>query len=64
MKEAIEIAGISMEQPVYHAKLKDLREDMMKEMLYIIHNKDASPFHLIGHLYLFMDYLDLVPPPS
>ena len=57
VKEAIEIAGISMDQPVYHAKLKDLREDMMKEMLYIIHNKDASPFHLIGHLYLFMDYL-------
>lgn len=57
VKEAIEIAGMSMDQPVYHAKLKDLREDMMKEMLYIIHNKDASPFHLIGHLYLFMDYL-------
>lgn len=57
VKEAIEIAGISLDQPVYHAKLKDLREDMMNEMLYIAHHKDASPFHLIGHLYLFMDYL-------
>ncbi len=57
VKEAIEIAGISVDQPVYHAKLKDLREEMMKEMMYIIHNKDASSFHLIGHLYLFMDYL-------
>lgn len=58
VKEAIEIAGISLDQPVYHAKLKDLREDMMNEMLYIAHHKDASPFHLIGHLYLFMDYLN------
>ena len=57
VKEAVEIAGISIDQPVYHAKFKDLREEMMKEMMYIIHNKNASPFHLIGHLYLFMDYL-------
>ena len=30
---------------------------MANEMLYIARNKDASPFHLIGHLYLFLDYL-------
>ena len=29
----------------------------MKEMLYITHHTDESPFHLIGHLYLFLDYL-------
>jgi AraC-like DNA-binding protein len=29
----------------------------MNEMLYITRNKDASPYHLIGHLYLFFDYL-------
>ncbi|WP_418463752.1 AraC family transcriptional regulator [Frisingicoccus sp.] len=57
VKEAVEIAGMSIDQPVYHAKFKDLREEMMNEMMYIIHNKNASPFHLIGHLYLFMDYL-------
>lgn len=57
VKEAVEIAGISMDHPVYHAKFKDLREEMMKEMMYIIHNKSAAPFHLIGHLYLFMDYM-------
>lgn len=56
-KEAIEIAGISADHPIYHAKLKDLREEMMNEMLYIVRNRDASPFHLIGHLYLFLDYL-------
>lgn len=36
---------------------KNLRKDMANEMLYIARNKDASPFHLIGHLYLFLDYL-------
>lgn len=57
VKEAIEIAGISKDHPIYHAKLKDLREEMMNEMMYIVRHKDASPFHLIGHLYLFLDYL-------
>lgn len=57
VKEAIEIAGISTDHPIYHAKLKDLREEMMNEMMYIVRHKDASPFHLIGHLYLFLDYL-------
>ena len=56
-KEAIEIAGISADHPIYHAKLKDLREEMMNEMMYIVRHKDAPPFHLIGHLYLFLDYL-------
>ena len=29
----------------------------MKEMNYIAENGSSSPFHLIGHLYLFIDYL-------
>lgn len=29
----------------------------MKEMLYLIEHKDLPAFHLIGHLYLFLDYL-------
>ena len=28
---------------------------MKNEMLYIVNHKDESPFHLIGHLYLFID---------
>lgn len=57
VKEAIEIAGLSMGHPIYRAKSKELRESMMNEMIYICQNKDASSFHLIGHMYLFMDYL-------
>ena len=30
---------------------------MMKEMNYIAENGSSSPFHLIGHLYLFIDHL-------
>lgn len=57
VKQAIETAGLSPDSPVYHARLKDLQEKMVGEMTYIVENKDASPFHLIGHLYLFLDYL-------
>lgn len=57
VKEAVELAGLSPDHPVYHAASKDLREQMMEEMLYIVQNPDKSPFHLIGHLFLFMDYL-------
>ena len=55
VKEAIEIAGLSPDVPIYHAHSHVLRETMMNEMLYIVQHKDMSPFHLIGHLYLFFD---------
>lgn len=57
VKEAIEIAGLSPDFPVYRANSKELCADMMNEMLYISHHSEESPFHLIGHLYLFLDYL-------
>ena len=56
-KEIIEIAGLSPDDPVYRAHAKDLGEQMKQEMLYIAEHGNASPFHLIGHLYLFIDYL-------
>lgn len=57
VKAALEMAGLSPDRPVYKAGLKDLREDMMNEMLYIVHNSAETPFNLIGHLYLFLDLL-------
>lgn len=56
-KSIAESAGLTMDTPIYHAQSKSLREDMMNEMLYITQNSESSPFHLIGHLYLFLDYL-------
>ena len=57
VREMIEIAGITKDSPIYHANSKDLRQNMMEEMLYIVTNADKSPLHLIGHLYLFLDYM-------
>lgn len=57
VKEAVSIAGLSPDRPVYHAASHELREIMMSEMLYIAQHGDMSPLHLIGHLYLFMDAL-------
>ena len=56
-KAIVEASGFSPDNPVYKARSKDLREEMMKEMNYIAENGSSSPFHLIGHLYLFIDYL-------
>ena len=56
-KEAIEVAGLTPDAPVYHARSHDLRETMMNEMLYIAQHGNMTPFHLIGHLYLFLDAL-------
>lgn len=57
VREALEIARLSTDTPVYRAHSKDLRENMVNEMTYIAEHKDAAPFHLIGHLFLFLDYL-------
>ena len=58
-KEIVSTAGLSPDFPIYHAGSKDLRNEMMNEMLYIANHPGSSsdsPFHLIGHLYLFLDY--------
>lgn len=54
-KETVELAGLSLDAPVYKARYKDIAEIMKDEMLYIVNHKEESPFHLIGHLYLFID---------
>lgn len=57
VKEAVELTGIKPDYPVYRSRYKDISETMKEEMLYIINHKEESPFHLIGHLYLFLDSL-------
>ena len=57
VKSLLEMSSLSENSPVYHARFKDLREEMFAEMQYIVNNAGASPFHIIGHLYLFVDYL-------
>ena len=54
-KETVELSGLCVNTPVYKAKYKDIAQTMKNEMLYIVNHKEDSPFHLIGHLYLFID---------
>lgn len=54
-KETVELSGLCVNSPVYKAKYKDIAQTMKDEMSYIVNHKDDSPFHLIGHLYLFID---------
>ncbi|MDD6945867.1 MAG: AraC family ligand binding domain-containing protein, partial [Ruminococcus callidus] len=48
VKSILDACGFSPNHPVYHAKSKDLREEMMNEMIYITQNQNSSPIHLIG----------------
>lgn len=57
VKEALDLTGLSPNTPVYRPHSKDICEQMVNEMLYIVHHAKETPFHLIGHLYLFLDYL-------
>lgn len=57
VKEAVEACGLNISHPVYRPRHKDLAQQMKEEMLYITNHSHESPFHLIGHLYLFLDYL-------
>ena len=56
-KESLEMAGPTMDSPIYHPGARDLSLELKNEMLYIAQHSDQSPFHLIGHLYLMLDYL-------
>ena len=57
VKELLDRIGISPASPIYRPQFKDIAREMSEEMLYIIKHSKASPFHLIGHLYLFLDCL-------
>ena len=57
VKEMLDISGFSFAQPVYHASSKDFQEVMKNELLYIVNHSEETAFHLIGHLYIFLDAL-------
>ena len=50
--------GMGRQSPIIIAVTnKELRDKLADELMYISHHPKESPFHLIGHLYLFLDYL-------
>lgn len=52
---SMELAGFSIDSPVYKSRDKDAAAQMVNELDYITHNTREASFNLIGHLYLFMD---------
>lgn len=57
VKEAVELAGLTSASPIYRSGNASLSEQMADEMRYLSNHASESPLQLIGHLYLFLDYL-------
>lgn len=57
VKEALDLAGLTIDNPVYHSNARDLTLELKNEMMYIAQNGNQPPLNLIGHLYLILDYL-------
>lgn len=55
-KEILDTCGFNQDNPIYKSKHKDITQLMSDEMIYLATHSNESPFHLIGHLYLIMDY--------
>ncbi|MDO4267158.1 MAG: AraC family transcriptional regulator [Eubacteriales bacterium] len=57
VKESLELAGISHDSPIYHPNARDIAAELKREILYIGQSHNLTPLHLIGHLYLMLDFL-------
>lgn len=57
VKESLELSGLSPSAPIYRSRSTELRDAMEAEMRYLVTHREASSLHLIGHTYLFLDYL-------
>lgn len=55
--EILNVCRLSKDAPIYTARSVELRKKMAEELHYISQNSEQTPFHLIGHLYLFLDLL-------
>ena len=55
--EILNVCGFSKDAPVYMAHSREARKKMADELIYISQNSKQSPFHLMGHFYLFADLL-------
>ncbi len=56
-RNLLSAAGFTENSPVYSAHSADLKDEMRNELIYITEHASSPPFHLIGHLFLFFDYL-------
>ena len=65
VKEALELAGLTMDAPAISFQCQGPKPGTRKMKCSILPGtSDQSPFHPIGHLYLFLDYLTRSLPPA
>lgn len=57
MHERLSQVGITEDDPRYAPTAADARDEMMRQMLYIVEHLDESPLNVVGHMYLFFDFL-------
>ena len=55
--DELEMVGLTPSSPVYRSLSSERRARMVEEMRYLVSNRDSSALHLVGHTYLFLDYL-------
>lgn len=56
-KEFLEVAGLTMDFPVFTPKSREEGHMVKEQMLYLAQNSNESSLNLIGHLFLFLDCL-------
>lgn len=56
-KEAMMVAGLTADNPVYRPNNVILSPTVRDVMLYIVHHEGETPFHLMSCLYMFLDCL-------
>lgn len=64
VRESLGSSGFTPDTPIYRTHKESLRDSMVHEMNCIIQNQQATSFSLIGHLYLFLDFLTRSATPA
>ena len=54
-KEAMLVAGLTMDNPIFHSNDRILSSKLKDTMLYIVHHETETPFHLMSYLYMFLN---------
>lgn len=57
-KEAIMLAGLSPDKPIYHSRDLSVSRELKDLLIDLSDSNDHSPYYKIGKLYLFIDYLN------
>lgn len=57
VRESLQLAGLSANNPVYVPIGSKYGEAILNEMMYIVNHGTSRPMLMIGHAFIFLDYL-------